>query len=298
MISQWIDRGATIDEGVNQAMETRLVAVRSMAATRTHAELIDERQALAAQNWRLIMSDVDSNESKTESFCVLGTARDKYLVEVAALAESLAPKIKAALKSDKNAPFIKGNATIFVFDRRYDFEELGKMLEKREFEEDAIGHWNYTTVDAYAVLLNRRTPVGETAQGSKVSPENQVELTRRLSALHLASVSPGLPRWFADGIGYWVAEGIFAREDTVKMLDEKAQAIAQKMENPDDFASGQMSDSDAALAAYLFVKHLKSDSRRFNRLLQQLQKGEGLEEAFQMAYQTTLKQWIAARSGR
>ena len=57
---------------------------------------------------------------------------------------------------------VKGRLTLYVFDKRYDYGEVGTMLERREIPASWRGHWRYTGVDAYGCVLltgTKRPPV-------------------------------------------------------------------------------------------------------------------------------------------
>ncbi len=151
-IVKWIDEGAAFDGG-NPRMETRAVAAKVKADSQTHDELMADRKSLAAQTWKLVMNDVPSNSIPSKNFLVTGSTNESRLSNVSNLCEKLAPKIGSALRADSKLPLVKGNMSVFVFDKRYDFSEFGKMVEEREFPKDVSGHWGFTTTDAYATVL-------------------------------------------------------------------------------------------------------------------------------------------------
>ena len=72
---------------------------------------------------------------------LFGSKTDGRLTEVSQLVESLVPKIVKAMKLDSAEPLVKGNISMFVFNKRYDFSEFGKMVESRDFPKEISGHW-------------------------------------------------------------------------------------------------------------------------------------------------------------
>jgi hypothetical protein len=194
------------------------------------------------------------------------------------MCEKLVPKVISALRANAKQPLVKGNLSVFVFDKRYDFSEFGKMVEQRDFPKQISGHWNYTITDAYAAILLTKN---QTADEAKVS------LVQQISSIHTASLAPDVPRWFSDGVGFWVTKKILAREDEVKGWEANAQTAAASMKQPDDFVKEKMPSDKAGLVSYLFVKGLKSNGSKFNQLMESMRNGDTFEKSFVKSYGNT-----------
>ena len=272
-IGKWIEEGASFAD--DPRMEIQTVAAKAKSDSQSHEQLIAERLKGATETWKLVMDQVESTSLSSENFIVIGSTTESRLTDLSHLVESLVPKISEALKLDASQPLVKGNVSIFVFDKRYDFSEFGKMVEQRDFPKDITGHWDFDTINAYATILLTRNQI----------PENvEVSLARQITAVHTASLAPDMPRWFADGVGYWTAKKIYARADETKSWDADARAAIESMKKPDDFINNQMNSDQAALVSYLFVKSLKSDGTRFRRLMKMMHDNNTFEKSFESAY--------------
>ena len=276
IVGKWIDEGATLAE--DPRLEIQMVAAKAKSDSQTHDELISERTKRLNANWRLVMHDVESTTLTSQNFAVIGSATEDRLASISQLLESLVPEVSATLQVNSSQPLVKGNVSVFVFDKRYDFGEFGKMVEQRDFPKEISEHWGFNTIDAYAAILMARNQ----------SPDDiKVSLTQQIAAIHTASLAPDVPRWFADGVGYWAAKKIHSREDAVKSWDADAWQAARSMTQPDDFIKNQMPSDQAALVGYLFVDSLRSERARFRRLLKTMQEGNSFESSFALAFGST-----------
>jgi mono/diheme cytochrome c family protein len=274
IVAKWIDEGAAFDGG-NARLAMQTVAAKVKADSQTHEELTADRVKLAAQTWKLVMDTVESNTIPSQNFLVTGSTNESRLTDVSKLSEKLAPKIASALRADTKKPLVKGNISIFVFDKRYDFSEFGKMVEQRDFPKEVNAHWGFNTIDAYATVLMTRNQSAE---------DVQVPLARQIAAIHVANLAPDMPRWFADGVGLWTAKKVFSRDEEMKALDATAEAIAAGMNKPDDFVQNRMPSDQAALVGYLFIKQLRAQSASYGKLMSGLAAGDSFEKSFEAAY--------------
>ncbi len=274
LIGTWIDEGAKFDGG-DPRLDIQTVVAKARADAQSHEELAEARRQLAEKTWTLVMNDIDSLALSSENFLVVGSPNESRLTDVSKLIEGMVPKIANALGANPSRPLIKGNASVFVFDKRYDFSEFGNMVEQREFPQQLAGHWGFNTVDAYiAVLMTRNRTVDD----------RKVLLARQIAALHVASLSPDVPDWFANGMGFWAARKIYPREDEVKTWEKEAKSAAKAMRKADDFMNARLPSEQGALVSYLFVKNLKSDASRFNRLMSFIREGGTFERSFLKAF--------------
>lgn len=288
VVAKWIDEGAAFDGGDEQ-LALRTVAATVRADSQTHEELTADRVKLASQTWKLVMDTVESKTIPSENFLITGSTNESRLTDVSKLSEKLAPKIASALRANTKKPLVKGNISIFVFDKRYDFSEFGKMVEQRDFPKEINAHWGFNTIDAYATVMMTRNQNAE---------DVQVPLAQQIAAIHVANLAPDMPRWFADGVGLWTAKKVFSRDDKMKTLDADAEAAAAAMTRPDDFVQDRMPSDKAALVSYLFIKQLRSQSASYAKLMKGLADGGSFDKSFQAAYGGTPSELLGQKNPR
>ena len=285
-IVKWIEEGSAFDGGDLQ-LSTKFVAAKVKADSQTHEELAADRETLAGRTWKLVMDGVESKTLPGKNFVVTGSTSESRLTDVSRMCEKLVPKIASSLRADSNKPLVKGNISVFVFDKRYDFSEFGRMVEQLEFPKEVSGYWGYTTIDAYATVLMTRNQTAEDVQAS---------LAHQIAAVHVASLAPDVPRWFADGVGLWTAKKVVSKAEAMKSLDSDAQTAMANMVNPDDFVTNKMPADKAALVSYLFIKNLRSDSSSYSKLIKAMGQGKTFEKSFVSAFGGTPSQMLGQES--
>ena len=274
-IAKWIDEGAVFD-GTDARADLAVVSARVKANSLSHEDLLKDRKELAGQTWKLVMGDIEGQSVISDNLLVYGSVKDDRLEEISKVAEAMAMEVADAWRLPENEPLVKGNVSMFVFPRRYDFGEFGRMVEKRDFPREISSHWNYTIVDAYTALLMTR---------NQEANELEVPITQQLAALYLASRSQDTPRWFVDGVGLWTAKKVHSRNEQLADLDQRAEAAAKAMTRIDDFVQNRMNADQSGLVAYLFIKQLRSgSSAKFNQLIGDLIAGQPFEASFANAY--------------
>lgn len=284
MVITWINEGSKFDGG-RATIPIRTVAARAKAASLSHDELTAERKRMATEKWRVVMSDPPTSEGATADVQIVSSYKQPRVDEVSAVVQDLMPKIKKALGFQGNGPLVKGKVTLFLFERRYDFNEFGVMVEGREIPKAFTTRWGFDTINAYVALLMTR---------NKDADSQRAILTRDLAAVHVANLGAEVPRWFAEGMGYLAAEEVLKGSDEVKAWAMESKAAAQDMSKPNDFVSGKLPEDKAALVGFFFVKRLKkNDPRRFGELLDQLSSGT-FEESFQGAYGSSVAEYLGA----
>ena len=267
----WIKEGASFD-GDDSNLDLVTVHAASKARSMSHKDLVTNRKKQTLVTWRLAMGDIKSSTVATENFVVAAAENEARKDEVSKMCESLSKKVATTLKLPKSEPLVKGNISIFLLSKRYDFGEFGRMVEKREFPRELKSYWNFDTINAYAVVLMTRNQSAE---------DIQVPLTQQMAALHVASLSSDVPRWFADGMGLWVAKRIHSNDDLMKSLDNEAELAARDMKRLDDFVQNRLPADQAAKVAYLFVNQLRSSSSpAFGKLMRNLRQGSSFENSF------------------
>jgi hypothetical protein len=287
IIETWIAEGASFD-GPSPTMQIGNVVSVAVADSQTHEELLADRDKLSIKNWKLIMSDDAPDVIDDEHFRFIGNNRSQILEAVANQTNELRELIVEEIGSNPDQPFVKGNPTIYLFEKRYDLNELGMMLVGQEFPKHQSGRWDFTSIDAYtAILLNR----------GKSADEIRAQMTQQLSALHIASMAGDVPRWFADGVGYTIASKLNRKSPAIKMWQTAASEVSDKMETPFDFATGKLNDLDSGLAGYVYVQKMKRN-RSMDRIIELLQKGSLFEEAFAATVGATPREFFKQNQRR
>ena len=265
----WIKEGASFDGMVANRSTVDVASIARVNAM-THDELIAERKVTSGEIWKLAMTDVEAEQVESTNFLTQGNVSLENLQEVSAMAEKIASESKLTKKTS-DQPFVRGNATIFVFSKRYDFGEFGRMVEQRDFPRTISSTWVRSPERAYVAILMTR---------NQAAADIEVELQRQLSALFVAGRSNDVPRWFADGYGWMQAKSAFPKDKSVASLQGRAEEAASKMYKLDDFVNNRIDADSAALVGYLFVKDLKKRSGPFNNLMADLDQGKSFEKSF------------------
>ncbi len=266
---KWIALGAKFDgEDANGPLEDTVALVVAMNST--HDELAKSRADLAARNWRLILPDTAPEHVETPQVVVYGSVGRELVDKVARVADEQAAGI-ARLFDLPSGPLVKGRVTLFVFDNRYDYAEVGTMLERREIPAAWHGHWRYTGVDAYGCLL---------LDGDDVPPGL---VAQQMAGAYVASLGK-VPRWFAEGTARAVAAKLDPRDERVKAWDTEAARLMQSAAKPGAFLGGDLPPEESDVLSYSFVKFLMSSTSRFAELLAALSAGTAFEPAFEASY--------------
>ncbi len=276
-VARWIDEGAKFDPA-DLRLTLKTVAAKGLANSLDHTELSKLRKQTSEETWRLALSDVVPSAASTENFHIVGTGSTDRLQEIGNAAEDIAMRIQKILKTPPGAPFVKGDTTLFVVDKRYDFAEFGRMVEKRTFAKNLVSSWQSDTVIAHVALLC----------GIKDGVSDyEVSLSRDIAAVHVANWDASVPRWFADGMGHWVAAKIFRREPIVQQWQSDSGAAMASMKKPSDFLGNKMAADQAALVGFRFVEMLQGKSRQFKMLVNKLREEGDFESAFYDSYGIT-----------
>ena len=282
-IAKWIDEGARFDPA-DARLSMKAVAAKGTSALMSHPELVESRSKEAERIWNLVMADSKSDNSDSGSFRVIGTPIEGGFGELANKAESLSKTISAHLGTESREHFVRGNATIYMVIRRYDFGEFGKMVLRREFPRGIRSYWDHNGTMAWTTLLKTR---------DQSVDDLQVELTQQLASLHVADLSPSVPRWFADGLGFCTAKALNRKDEVVASWEKEAGEAVRSMERPDDFLMNRMDVDKAGLVSFLFVSRLKSNTSGFKKLMTGLKEGKNFDKAFADAYGRSPEQLFA-----
>ena len=115
----------------------------------SHDELSVQRKQLATENWQTAMSDIKSNTVDLKDLLVISSYDSDRIEEIGEVAQSVIPKIRAAMKVKGDEPLVKGKISLFIFERRYDFTEFGVMIDRRELPRQVKSRWGYNVCLLY-----------------------------------------------------------------------------------------------------------------------------------------------------
>lgn len=286
---KWIEEGAKFDGPDPKQSVTELAAI-TKAVNSTHEQLSKDRGELAMQHWALTLPGDEPAKHETTNYLVLGNVGTNTLAEIGTRAEELAPKVAEIFKAPADQPLVKGRLTLLVFKDRYGYSEFGKMVERRTLPQQWRGHFKFSTVDAYAAVVNPRP-------GTSQDYPLQGMILQQLAGTYMASIGKGVPHWFAEGAGRVVTSRLSAGDSRVKQWDEAIPAVVSTMPSSDAFLGGNMEAEAADIAAYSYLKHLMGDTRKFQMLVDNLRKGGEFTKTFSEIYGGSPAQvtqtWIA-----
>jgi hypothetical protein len=236
-------------------------------------ELTAARQEAALKNWAVGMPGVEAARAETSHFLLLGNVSEQTLQAHGELAESLLPKVAELFAAPAEMAPAKGRITLFLLDKRQDYAEFGRLVEKRAPPAEWAGHWTYSAADAYGVSFVPR------------EDEYSMDalLMQQLAGLYIAELS-SVPRWFAEGTARAAAAKCKPDDARVKAWDALLPAVAASFQRPDDFQTGHAPPEFGDLASYGFVKLLMTDARRFRTLIQGLRDGQDFAATCTEAY--------------
>jgi hypothetical protein len=220
---------------------------------------------------------------ESKNFQVISSSDKPRAVEISQRLEKMAAKLISILKANEELPLVKGNTSIFVFDKRYDFSEFGKMVSRQELAKEQTRHWNFTVTDSFASVLLTKDQTAEDAE---------LDLAQQVTAIYTASLATDVPRWFADGNGFWAASKYLSKSEQVKAWETSAVQLAGSVKSPAELLEGRLTDLEAGLVGFQVVKALKKKSSSFDRLMNSMRKGESFEQAFEGAYGASLAAYL------
>lgn len=284
MFETWINEGAKFD-GDDARKPVKTIAAIAKANAQTHEQLFDDRIALAKKNWKLVMSEDVQSVVTTKNFRIVGNAGENCLQTIQSMLEDLTTKSSNELKLNADEPLVKGGLTFFVFERRYDFNELGVMVVGHELPKEINSYWQSETVDAFGALLLTKNKEPGTAK---------LDLAVQLGSLYAASLAPDTPRWFSDGFGRYLAARLLPRDESVKSWDSESEQVIAELKNPGDGIDGKLGPKKTALASYQLIRQLKKGE--LQKLLRQSQKQSSFVGAFEQLYGKTPTEYFRQRN--
>ncbi len=270
-IERWIALGAKFD-GPSPTAQLEQIAAGGAASSATHDELSRTRSQLAASNWRLFLPDVKPNQYETPQVLVYGSLSREILADVAQVADQQAARLQKLFKVPADEPLIKGRATLFAFDKRYDYGEVGAMLEHREIPSTCRGHWRRDGADAYACVL--LTSDATAAPGL---------VAQQLAGLYLSGLGQ-IPRWYAEGTARAIAARVEPKDPRVKLWDDQVPRILSSNGKPAAFLTEGLPPEDNDILSYSYCRFLLTNANRHAALVAALQQKEPFDAAFSKAY--------------
>ena len=228
-ITKWIDEGATFD-GDNRDSQLDSVIAKSWAAKANHKELMDKRMSRARDRWKIVSPTGAADEVSNEEFQVIGNVGQAGVEQVLAAANAAAKSIRKQFKINSREPLVRGGVTIYALKSRYDYSELGKMMEKRGLPPDWSSHWKRDILDLYVAMIPDKS-------NSKL---NESALVQQLTSAWMAS-HEGVPKWFADGSGRSaLATAVGLNDERVKPWMVRVGSVVNEMKDIKPFMEGKM----------------------------------------------------------
>lgn len=268
----WIDEGAKFDgRDANQPLE-RMVRI-DLAKGMSHEALCKQRTELAGGNWRLAKPAEQPEQVDTEDLLLIGNIDVQRMERIAEVAQQQMDAIAELMRRPSSEPLIKGRATLFLFKRRYDYSELGRMVEKRELSPDWTGHWNYDVIDAYACLLLPRddeAPLDTT-------------LAELLGGLYVESRGI-VPAWFSEGSARAIAARVDPKSEEVLGWIQELKDLQATVDKPEGLLDSSLPEAESKLLRFGFVQFLMSDLNRYTGLLEAVSQGTDFDAALEEAY--------------
>lgn len=280
----WIAAGAKFDGG---DAEMALAKMIDEAAARdlSHDQLRERRRDLAAKNWRLILPDSPGRGEQTDDLLVYGAAPTAVLAEAASMAQQQVARLRKLYKLPADRPLVKGGLTLFAFEKRYDYGEVGTMLEHRELPSSWRAHWHFNPLDTYGCVL---LSDGQASPGLMMQP---------IAGAFLASL-PEVPHWFAEGTARALAAKAEPKDPRVKQWDDQVPRILVTAEKPGAFLDGDMPPEQGDILSYSFAKQLMTNASKHSALVTALVKGQAFDEAFEKTYGAGPEQLVPAWAAR
>lgn len=271
LVKTWIDEGATFD-GESRDSQLDSVIAKSWAANANHDELSTRRQERARSRWQVVAPKSTPDEAIDTDFHVvgnIGASGSKQLLEAA---NAAAKTLRKQLKLSPREPLIKGGITLYALKSRYDYSELGNMLEKRSLPAEWSGHWKKDVLDMYIAMVFEKSD----------SKQNEATLLQQLTSVWVAS-HEGVPKWFADGAGRNALANSMGQNDSrIQTWGKRFPQVASELKSIQPILDGKMNDEDEAILGFGIIRTMQQNQlkRQYELILKNLASGMKFEEAF------------------
>ncbi|MEZ6096311.1 MAG: c-type cytochrome domain-containing protein [Pirellulaceae bacterium] len=291
MIEKWISEGAKFD-ATDAALPLERLAAMGTVAKMSHDELVQKRKEIAEANWKKAMSSEPINRLEVGDVTLVSTLPPEKMQPIAEKINELIEAFKNDQKLKSGTPLVTGNSTVYLFERRYDFNEFGVMVLGHPIPREQLVARVFDRVDSHvAVIYDRDVDQTQIA----------FQLFRALIANHVANWTEDVPKWFADGLAYDLAsefageqktlvEGWQKEAMTVLSNGSSSQIAADKL---DLFLNGGLSDVQQSLGGYFCVAKLKS-TPSFKRFVDEVKKGQSFQATFGSLYGSSFDELMRA----
>ncbi len=290
LISTWISEGAAMD-GNSEDQPLRTMAGLAWARNASHEELMERREELAADKWKLGATPAAQQSTTrvaSENFFVIGSASPDAMELVKQSAEEALKKVQTIVAAEPGQPMFKGRVTLYVLPKRYEYSEFSKMVERRSIPSNWNEHWQYDGIDAYVPLVVTANDTDDIIESRLLAP---------LTSLAISTRSVGVPRWFAEGIGRATSAKLGDRDNpqVEAWQDELPDAVAS-ISKSDAFLKGQLTPERADLLSFgIGMQMLDRGSRRqFDQLMKALAEGLAFDQAFETAFRGPPQAYVDA----
>ncbi|MFN9983949.1 MAG: c-type cytochrome domain-containing protein, partial [Pirellula sp.] len=236
LVKTWIDEGATYD-GDSRESQLDSVIAKSWAAKANHSELMAKRMERAKSRWQQVAPKSTPDEASDDEFHIVGNIGEGGAKQLLAQANNAAKNLKKQLKISPKDPLIKGGVTIYALKSRYDYSELGNMLEKRSLPPEWSGHWRKDVLDLYIAMVYDKSD----------GKLNETSLLQQLTSVWVAS-HDGVPKWFADGAGRnAMANAVGQNDARVQPWFRRFPEVLQDLKTIKPLTDGKVYDEDEAV---------------------------------------------------
>jgi mono/diheme cytochrome c family protein len=267
----WINEGAVFD-GDATSSSTRSVAEQAWIENASIEELKARRLEVATASWNRVYTNREAYTASGDTFVVLSDSSEATAERILKIADDVASTLVGPLGIGKGKPLFPSGATIFAFDKRYDYSEFGKMAESRSLPSHWTAHWRREGVNVYVAM----------SVGSQEDEALERDLKMNLTSLWASSFDD-MPRWFADGLGAYAFAGKASRtDDVVVRLEQTAMRSVGGLKSVQPLITGTMNEEDAAAIGYLALRALNQgpNRKRYDAFLKQLNSTKNFNTAF------------------
>ncbi|NBO67189.1 MAG: hypothetical protein EBU88_20490, partial [Acidobacteria bacterium] len=248
------------------------VIAKSWAAKASHTELMERRMTRARDRWKIVSPTAVAEEKTNQDFHVLGNVSPSGLEQVMLAAEAAAKSVRKQYRLNPKDPIVRGGITIYALKSRYDYSELGNMLEKRALPQEWSSHWKRDILDMYIAIVPDKS-------NTKL---NESALIQQITSVWMAS-HEGVPKWFADGAGRAaLANAVGPNDERVKPWFQKLPLVVDEIKDVKPLMEGKLNDEDEAIVGFGLVRTMQSTpmKKQFESIVRSINDGASFEDAF------------------
>jgi hypothetical protein len=286
-IEKWIDEGAAFD-GDDPAIPLPTLVAIAETSGMTNEEIAENRRKLAVEKWNLVFPGESPTVELKPEFQVVTSMPQPIREKVVERVGTVLTRLRTDLGIENDQGLVPGSVTVFAVTRQYDFNEFSRMVVGRPAVDGASSFWSFDQIDAWMVVLVNDNFYGEIGE---------LSLIHDLTALHFASVTKSVPRWFADSMGFVAGDKLLAGTVEVKNLQAAANAAAGKLDSAADVRNPGTNQSIASLGGYYYFGQLLNTSNSFRRLRGIMDEADNFEAGIMKAFNATIEQLLPEKKG-